>query len=214
MSSLVVVDRPLCRSTSLCGSSPDPILVRFAADVAWLESRKVPVERINPTADPERFLAQLAVARAFEAQSNACLPIILLDGEIVCSGEYPEREELARLAGVEAQTILFTPVVKELVALGASIASNCEPCFRHHYAQARKLGATRDDMAQAVAIAQAVKDTPARAMLEMADRYLSPKPAAPEAAAPKPATGAGCCGGSADPAAASGEGPGPRSSCC
>ena len=214
MSSFVFVDRPLCCSSGLCGPSPDPVLARFAEDVAWLESREVPVERINPSADPERFLAQPSVVQAFEAQGTDCLPIVLLDGEIVSSGRYPERGELARLVGVGAQTSLVTPAVKELGALGASIAANCEPCFRHHYAQARKLGTTRDEIAQAVAIAQAVKDEPARATLEMANRYLSPKPGAPGAAAPKRAPGAGCCAGSADPAATAGEGPAPRSSCC
>lgn len=217
MGSLVVVDRPLCCSTGLCGPSPDPVLVRFAEDVAWLQSLSVPVERINPSEDPERFLAQPAVAEVFEAQGNDCLPIVLLDGEIVSTGHYPDRDEMCRLAGVgAAEMALLTPAAKELVALGASIAANCEPCFRHHYAQARKLGATRDDMAQAVAIAQAVKDAPARAMLEMADRYLSPKEAAPEAVAPKPAPGAGCCGGSTESASATGasDDPARRSSCC
>jgi len=33
---------------------------------------------------------------------------------------------------------LFTDAVKELVAIGAAIGSNCEMCFKHHYNEARK----------------------------------------------------------------------------
>lgn len=95
MSSLIVVDQPLCCSRGLCGSSPDPALMRFAADVAWLERNGVAVERINPAEDPERFLRQPAVAAEFEARGNACLPIVLCDGGIVSTGHYPERDELA-----------------------------------------------------------------------------------------------------------------------
>jgi hypothetical protein len=74
--------------------------MRFAGDVAWLFTNGVAVERINPSEDPERFLTQPAVLSTFETHGNACLPIILRDGEIVSTGRYPARHELARLAGV------------------------------------------------------------------------------------------------------------------
>jgi len=67
---------------------------------------------------------------------------------------------------------IFTAQVAELVAIGAAIASNCEPCFKYHYDQARKLGVCDLDMRYAVDLAQKVKDTPARAMLNLAERYL------------------------------------------
>ncbi len=41
---------------------------------------------------------------------------------------------------------IFTAQVAELVAIGAAIASNCEPCFKYHYDQARKLGVSDLDM--------------------------------------------------------------------
>lgn len=69
---------------------------------------------------------------------------------------------------------IFTAQVAELVAIGAAIAANCEPCFKYHYDQARKLGVSDLDMRYAVDLAQKVKDTPARNMLEMAERYLGP----------------------------------------
>jgi AhpD family alkylhydroperoxidase len=96
---------------------------------------------------------------------------------------------------------LFSPAVAELVAIGAAIAANCEPCFKYHYDQARKLGVAPSDMARAVALAQAVKDTPARAVLALAERYLGRQVAPAAAAAPAAEIGpagarpAGkCCG--------------------
>ena len=71
---------------------------------------------------------------------------------------------------------LFTDEVAELVALGAAIASNCEPCFKFHYDQARKLGVTDADMRRAVDLAQQVKEAPARGVLDLAHRYLDKQP--------------------------------------
>ena len=67
---------------------------------------------------------------------------------------------------------IFTEQVAELVAIGAAIGANCEPCFKYHYDQATKLGVSNRDMRYAVDLAQKVKDTPARAMLKLAGRLL------------------------------------------
>jgi len=78
---------------------------------------------------------------------------------------------------------VFTGQVAELVAIGAAIASNCEPCFKYHYDRARKLGVSDLDMRHAVDLAQRVKDTPASAMLNVAERYLGPATQETKAAA-------------------------------
>jgi len=92
----------------------------------------------------------------------------------------------------DAASSQYSPVVAELVAIGAAIASNCEPCFKHHYDQARKLGVSLDDLAAAVNTAQAVKQAPAQAILKLADRFLhgdfAPKPESD--CCPGPAEGA------------------------
>ena len=77
---------------------------------------------------------------------------------------------------------IYSDQVRELVALGAAVAANCEPCFKYHYDQARKLGVRDEDMLAAVRTAQQVKQAPARAMLELAGRLLG-APLLPEAAA-------------------------------
>ena len=53
---------------------------------------------------------------------------------------------------VEAMSI-YTEQVNELVAISAALAANCEPCLKHHYDQARKLGVSNADMLTAVRMA-------------------------------------------------------------
>jgi AhpD family alkylhydroperoxidase len=206
--SITIVDRPLCCSSGACG--PDPELARFADDLSWLEGRGVAVERINPSADPEAFLDQSALMPLFQEHGNACLPAFLVGGRVVSTGSYLGRDELAGLAGDGAATGVLEPRVRELVAIGAAIAANCEPCLRHHFTAARELGVTREEMAEAVGVAQAVKDSPAQAILELADRYLKEQPAAAEAAC--------ACGCHAGPGPSPGAEPSspatPSSGCC
>ena len=71
---------------------------------------------------------------------------------------------------------VFDPKVQELVAIAASVAANCEPCFKHHFDQARRLGVSAADMAAAVSIAESVKKAPARKMSELTNRLLECEP--------------------------------------
>jgi AhpD family alkylhydroperoxidase len=104
---------------------------------------------------------------------------------------------------------LYSPAVAELVAIGAAIAANCEPCFEYHYAQAKKLGVCPRDMARAVAMAQAVKEAPARSILALAKRTLGCSASPQEAGAPTEGT---CCGPEKTPAQRKGGASG--SGCC
>ncbi len=196
--SLQVFDPAMCCPSGVCGPSVDPQLPRFAADLEWLVSKGVSVERFNLAQQPEAFAANAQVKQALEGDGTDCLPLILLNEVIVSKGSYPDREKLARWARVsnESEKSIYTESVAELVAIGAAIASNCEPCFRYHYDRARKLGVSKEDMALAVKTAKMVKDTPARSVLELADRYLKGRGAQADSTAAGPAGSArksGCC---------------------
>jgi AhpD family alkylhydroperoxidase len=181
MAKLQVFDPPMCCPTGVCGPEVDPALVRFASDLEWLKERGVEVERFNLAQQPAAFVKSAAVSEAIRGREDG-LPLILVDGKIVAQGSYPSREVLAELAGLGAPArSLYTEQVQELVAIGAAIAANCEPCFRYHFDQARKLGVSKEDMASAVSTAQMVKDTPARAMLELAGKYTGTRVASKEA---------------------------------
>jgi AhpD family alkylhydroperoxidase len=96
--------------------------------------------------------------------------------------------ELASLAGLSHATAsVYSSAVNELVALGAAIASNCEPCLKYHYLEAQKLGVSKEDMARAVQMGAKVKDSPHQAILKLADRLTG-------AALGQPTEPDACCG--------------------
>jgi len=199
---IAVFDPPLCCSTGVCGPSIDPALARFAADLDWLRQQGVSVERHNLAQEPGEFVANPMVKKALEEGGNGCLPLVLAGETIVSSGTYPDRNALARGAGIERNTqkTIYSEAVAELVAIGAAVAANCEACFKFHFDRARKLGVSREDMERAVATAQAVKETPARAILALADRLLSAGKV-PQATARAAETA--CCGSEEKASAAS-----------
>jgi AhpD family alkylhydroperoxidase len=175
MKIIQVFDPALCCSTGVCGVDIDQQLVDFSADADWAKQQGAQIERFNLAQQPTAF-AENAVVKEFLERSGAeALPLILVDGEMALAGRYPSRAELAEWLGLAAASSIFTEQVAELVAIGAAIAANCEPCFKYHYDQARKLGVSNTDMRRAVDLAQMVKDTPARAMLDIAQRYLGPQ---------------------------------------
>ena len=53
---------------------------------------------------------------------------------------------------------------KELVALGASVAAHCQPCLKYHYAKARELGLSSEDIQEAIAIGHQVESGARKAM--------------------------------------------------
>jgi AhpD family alkylhydroperoxidase len=174
MSKVQVFDPPMCCPTGVCGPGVDPALVRFAADLEWLKSNGVEVERFNLAQEPAAFVGNPVVAQALRGKDKG-LPLLLLDGSIVAQGSYPSREVLGELTGVAVPKSIYSEAVQELVAIGAAIASNCEPCFRFHFDKARKLGVSKEDMARAVTTAKMVKESPARAVIELAEKYLDTK---------------------------------------
>lgn len=68
---------------------------------------------------------------------------------------------------------------RELVALGAALGSNCVPCIEHHIPEARKAGLSDGQIREAVELADAVRQVPARNVLAAALQYLDGAAAAP-----------------------------------
>ena len=109
MTKLAVYDPPMCCSTGVCGPTVDPVLPRLAADLDWLKRQGVQVERYNLAQQPQAFASNPTVTAALREHGNDCLPLILVDGRVVSRGTYPERAELARLAGIEAPAETSSP---------------------------------------------------------------------------------------------------------
>ena len=103
MSKIEIYDPPMCCPTGVCGPNVDSKLVQFAADLEWLKSKGVKVERYNLAQQPDKFANCKSVIDAMAFAGDLCLPLILADGEIVSRNIYPERADLARLAGVDPE---------------------------------------------------------------------------------------------------------------
>ena len=88
---------------------------------------------------------------------------------------------------------------RELVALGAAIASNCISCIEYHIPEARKAGLTDSQISEAIRLADKVRQVPARKVLSTAQRMLSEPSAGvlggsnPVETARAAATGGPCC---------------------
>lgn len=46
--------------------------------------------------------------------------------------------------------------LKELIAIGASVAAHCQPCLKYHVAKAKEAGAVGEDIRQAIAVGKMV----------------------------------------------------------
>lgn len=95
MTKLEIYDPALCCSTGVCGVDVDPVLVQFAADLKWVAEQGIDVKRYNLAQQPQDFAANAAVVKAMEAGVD-CLPIVVVDGQIVASGAYLTRAQLAQ----------------------------------------------------------------------------------------------------------------------
>ena len=72
--------------TGVCGPSVDPVLPRFAADLDWLRAQGVTVERYNLAQQPAAFVEHDDVKEALQNGSDACLPLLRVNGAIVSRG--------------------------------------------------------------------------------------------------------------------------------
>ena len=111
-----VFDKPMCCSTGICGPQIDETLVRFAGDLDWLRRQGVQVERYNLSQQPREFAQLEDVRSILQTKGMDALPIIRVDGRIVCQGTYPSRQLLASWGHVTPQ-----------VALPVAATSCCQP---------------------------------------------------------------------------------------
>lgn len=98
MAKVEVFDKPMCCSTGICGPEVDPTLPRFAADLNWLQGQGHQVERSNLAQEPAAFTANETVCALLSAEGVDCLPLIVVDGNVVSRATYPLREQLEALA--------------------------------------------------------------------------------------------------------------------
>jgi SAM-dependent methyltransferase len=107
MKTVQVYDKPMCCSTGVCGPEVDPVLPKFAADLDWLKNQGHHVERYNLAQQPQAFIENKAIHHLLSTAGTDCLPVVVVDGEVVSQTVYPSREDLAGwVAGSPAKKLL------------------------------------------------------------------------------------------------------------
>lgn len=115
MKTLQVFDPAMCCSTGVCGPSVDTQLASFAADLVFLKQSGISVERFNLGHDTAQFMANPTVLEEMGEEAEN-LPIIILNGEVLSKGRYPDRAELCAWCGVDSAK----PARASLTLLGQS----------------------------------------------------------------------------------------------
>ena len=72
--------------------------------------------------------------------------------------------------------------IKELIAIGASITANCQPCLEYHVTKARENGAEEEEIKQAIAVGKIVRKGAAGKMDQYASTMFEDTTATPDAA--------------------------------
>jgi hypothetical protein len=119
MKKLEVFDPAMCCSTGVCGVEVDSLLVQFAADLQWLEEHGVVVRRHNLGQEPQAFAANASVIKEMEAGMER-LPVVAVDGQILTTGMYPSRAQLAQMVG-----LAIDGSIKKVISVAA--APCCTP---------------------------------------------------------------------------------------
>lgn len=87
-------DPPMCCPTGLCGPTLDQTLLDVSETVMELQKEGYRVERYQMTSHPQAFLNQPDVMRLVREKQMAALPIIVVRGNIVAEGSYPNLPQL------------------------------------------------------------------------------------------------------------------------
>jgi hypothetical protein len=98
MKTFQIYDKPMCCSTGVCGPEVDPVLPRFAADLDWLKQQGYQVDRFNLAQQPTAFIENKVIHQLLGTAGTDCLPVIVVDGQIVSQKAYPSRDQLAAWA--------------------------------------------------------------------------------------------------------------------
>lgn len=123
MKTIQIYDKPMCCSTGVCGTDIDPVLPRFAADLAWLASQGYQVERYNLAQQPTAFVENPIIHELLSTQGTNFLPAIVVEGRLVSQNGYPTRDTL--MAWLEP---LHPPVAIQIVDRPGGCCSGSKSC--------------------------------------------------------------------------------------
>lgn len=110
MTKIELFEPAMCCSTGVCGTSANHELLRIAAVIDNLKNAGMDVARYNLSSDPKAFMQYKSVSDALYQNGEEALPITVIGGKIVKSGNYPSNEEFSKLLNIAVDVI--KPAVK------------------------------------------------------------------------------------------------------
>ena len=136
-----VYDPAMCCSTGVCGPDVDDEIVDFANDVKWLKKQGVEVKRYNLGQEPEQFKMCVPVLTRLQKEGSDALPIILVNGEMVSEGGYPDRKQLTDWLNINYEkTNDEAPTSKLLNALKVAVTNGNEGDMRALFEEGKEKG--------------------------------------------------------------------------
>jgi hypothetical protein len=112
MKNIQIFDPAMCCSTGVCGPSIDPELLRMSFVTKNLTKMDYPIARYNLTTDTDQFVNNEQVQALLADKGPDVLPIVLVNGEVVLTGQYPSNEELEEWTGISAAELIQKPRIR------------------------------------------------------------------------------------------------------
>ena len=119
------VPRPI---TGMIGVLYDRTFEAFEANLDWLETTGVLVERFDPSTAPSEVATRPVVQQLLSAEGDACLPLILVNNAVVSRGAQPSRTQLARAVGRGPTTLRQIALLGAVAAVGSAEELQSEAC--------------------------------------------------------------------------------------
>jgi len=105
MKKIEIFEEAMCCSTGLCGPSINPDLLRISVVLDTLKRKGVNISRHNLKDEPQLYVSNKTVNDFLMKNGVECLPITLVDGDIVVSKTYPTTKQLSEWTGVNLNYI-------------------------------------------------------------------------------------------------------------
>lgn len=100
-----IYEKALCCESGVCGPSVDPELLRITTVIRGLNKKGFGARRYNLSMHPMEFAKNTALTELMKEKGMGVLPVTLLNGEIVKTGQYPNTEELSTWTGVQKEDL-------------------------------------------------------------------------------------------------------------
>ena len=101
MKKLAIFGPAMCCDTGVCGIDADTALIEFSSNIDWLQRNGVEVQRFNLAQEPAAFINDPLVKAEINESGESCLPLLVLEGEVISRGVYPDRQQLQSWTGID-----------------------------------------------------------------------------------------------------------------